>query len=174
MAEKADIKAEMHEMHMTISGTAVAIYAAVLSTLTAGIQIINYVRDRVRIRISVRPDMALFGDPSQTLFTMVDVANSGRRPVTITGIYVTCLHPHRCWYFTDVAPKVPYELTEGKYLQVKFDQKDFDFSQVEYWCAVDSVGRKHKLRTGWFYKRWWSGVQRTWARCRRRLALKTT
>jgi hypothetical protein len=83
--------------HITISGSVVAAYAAVLSTITGAAQLWNYNRDRARIKVSAQNDMVFFGDlhykPDQKL-CIVTVANPGRRPVTITtvGGYRAILH----------------------------------------------------------------------------------
>jgi len=153
-----------HSLHISLSSNVVGFYGAILATITASIQTRNYFRDRVRVRISVQPDMAVFGDPNNMTFTMVQVANAGRRPLTITAVGAFCLHPNQCWAFVDIAPRLPYELNEGQYLQAKVDQEGLDFAVIEYWYAIDALGRKHKLRAAPWYRRWLSYSPRALAR----------
>jgi hypothetical protein len=71
--------------HLSISGSVVALYGAVLSTITATAQIIAHMRDRAHIKIRIQTNMEIYGDPGLAgiTFTIVNVANAGRRPVTI-------------------------------------------------------------------------------------------
>ena len=75
--------------HITISGSVVAAYAAVLSTITGAAQLWNYRRDRARIKVSAQNNMTMFGDAqfkNLSDLCIITVANLGRRPVTITTI----------------------------------------------------------------------------------------
>jgi len=49
---------------VSISGSILALYGAVLSTITAAAQIIGHFRDRAQIKIRVEPNMEVIGDPS--------------------------------------------------------------------------------------------------------------
>jgi len=48
--------------HITITGSVVAAYAAILSTITGAAQLWNYNRDRARIKVSAQNNMTMFGD----------------------------------------------------------------------------------------------------------------
>ena len=63
----------------------VAVYAAVVSSITGIIQILNYRRDRDKIKLTIQHDMTFFGDARYEGKTVVvlRVGNAGRRPVTI-------------------------------------------------------------------------------------------
>jgi len=62
----------------------VAVYAALLSTLTATVQIINARRDRPRLRVKVSTEIATGRDASKNLkHTIVRLANIGTRPLMI-------------------------------------------------------------------------------------------
>jgi hypothetical protein len=142
-------------IHINISRSVIAFYGAILATITATIQIKNYLRDKVRVRLSVQRDMGVFGDPDceHMTFVMVHVANAGRRPVTITGVGAFCLYPAQCGAFLDVMPRPPCELTEGQYLLTKINQEGLEFSTIEYWYATDALGRSHKLPFAPWYRR---------------------
>jgi hypothetical protein len=97
---------------------AVAVYAAVVSSITGAVQIFNYRRDRARIKVEVGHNMELMGYPrymGKTL-TIVKVINQGRRPVTITTVGAIRLYPNTHFVIVDCMPSLPYELTEGKSL----------------------------------------------------------
>jgi len=74
--------------HINISGSIVALYGAVLATITGAVQTINFFRDRRKVKISVQRGMELVGDPTSkdVTLTVVTVANAGRRPVTIVNV----------------------------------------------------------------------------------------
>jgi hypothetical protein len=134
--------------HISISGSVVAAYAAVVSTITGLIQFSNFLRDRALVRVTVRHKMEIVGDPrykNQTL-TIVTVTNAGRRPVTITTIGARCLYPHNHIILPNCTPQLPYELTEGKSLMAIMTPSNFDFATVDLWEAYDAVGRSHQLK----------------------------
>jgi hypothetical protein len=127
--------------HLTISGSVVALYAAVVSTLTGMVQISNYFRDRANIRVTVQHQMEIYGDPhyKDKTLTIVNVINRGRRPVTITTVGAYRVHPHDNFILTDCSPALPHELTEGKSLVGILASIDMDFSTIDYWHASDAV-----------------------------------
>ena len=77
--------------HLSISGSVVAAYAAVVSTITGTVQVFNYFRDRAHIIIRVQHNMEMMGDPRYQgmSLTVMYVVNAGRRPITVTSVGVT-------------------------------------------------------------------------------------
>jgi hypothetical protein len=85
---------------VNIAANAVAFYAAMMSTVIAGIQLSNYLRDRARLRVkvalrrvaistdgrkyAVAPHMPVQG--SVETFVVISAVNNGRRPLKITGL----------------------------------------------------------------------------------------
>jgi hypothetical protein len=152
--------------HITISGTIVSGYAAVLSTITGAAQLWNYNRDRARIKVSARNDMLLFGDlcykPDRQL-CIVTVANHGRRPVTITSVGGHREYPLDAFIAADCRPNLPHELTEGKQLIAILPSDEFDFSKVLWWSASDAVGNQYYSKGGssWMARRkYWRDVKK--------------
>src|SRR5437016_2143741 len=136
-----------------VGPTLVALYAAVLSTITGAVQLWNFFCDRARIKIFVRHNRRLLNDPryqGKTL-TIVRVVNAGRRPVTISTVGAESLHPHNHFVIRDCQPPLPYELTEGKNLIAILPPCDIDFSTIDFWQASDAVGRAYKLRVSSCY-----------------------
>jgi hypothetical protein len=148
--------------HFSISGSVLALYGAVLSTITATAQVIAHYRDRAKIKIRVQPNMETVGDPRTDgmTFTIVYVSNAGRRPVTITTVGAYRLYPRLAFIAPDTRPPIPYELTEGKQLMAMIDQTDLDLAAIEYWLATDATGREHKLNIAPWNKRWISSRRR--------------
>lgn len=145
-------------MHLSISGSVVAAYAAMVSTITGAVQVINYFRDRPHILIRVQHNMVMMGDPryeGETL-TCMYVVNAGRRPITVTSVGAYRLFPHKPFVLTDEQPKCPCELTEGKQQTVIIDQEDLDLSIMESWEAYTSTGRTFRFAVVPWYRRWWN------------------
>src|SRR5579863_347786 len=115
-------------LHLTISGSALAAYGAVLSTITAAAQITAHYRDRAKIKFRVQTNMETMGDPTTDgrTFTVVYISNAGRRPVTITSVGAYRLYPRLPFVVPHTRPQIPHELTEGKQLMVMIDQADLD------------------------------------------------
>ena len=98
-----------------ISGNILAAYGAILSTITASVQIISHLKDRANLRIFVQHDMEMIGSPlfhGKTL-TLVNVSNKGRRPVTITSVSAYRLHPAKAFIIPDTTPRIPCELADA-------------------------------------------------------------
>jgi len=124
--------------HFSISGSVLALYGAILSTITATAQIMAHYRDRASIKIRVQTDMETMGDPRTDgmTFTIVNVSNAGRRPVTITTIGAYRLHPLKAFVCTDTRPPIPHELTEGKQMMAMIDQSDLDHSAIRILVSI--------------------------------------
>jgi len=134
----------------------VAIYAALVSTVIGIVQLLNFLRDRDKIKVTVRRDMRIFNDPryENMTLTILRVANAGRRPVTITSVGAECLFPNDHWVCTDTNPALPHEIDEGQYLLAQIDQTGLNFSIIQSWFAHDALGRTHRLDVAPWYKRW--------------------
>lgn len=145
-------------INLPISGTAIAIYGAVLSTITAAVQIITHLKDRAKLKIDVQHNMLMVGDSryARMRLTKMNVVNIGRRPVTITGVGAYRLAPHDPFVFVDTRPACPCELTEGKQLTAIVDQNGLDFSLMESWEAYTSSGKTYRLAIVPWYKRRWN------------------
>ena len=142
-------------IQITISGNVVAVYAAIVSTLTGSVQLWNFLRDRAKIRLSVQRNMEIIGDPRYhgKKLVIVRVSNFGRRPVTITTVGAQTLFPHNHIIIPDCNPSLPHELTEGKSLIAIMEPRDFDFSTLALWEAYDAVGRPYRLPVASWYAR---------------------
>jgi hypothetical protein len=151
---------------MSFSPTiAVAIYGAILSTLTAVVQVINHLRDRAKVQLKVRKNMR---SPNMgrrydgMTMVIISATNVGRRPVTMTGFAMRPLTKKGekviDFYLPDVHPPTPCEITEGKYVGAFVNQETLDFDKVACWYAWDSTGREYYLSVAPWYKRllsWW-------------------
>jgi hypothetical protein len=146
-ATRPAVRATIRDMplptiHVNISGTVVAAYAAVVSSVTASVQIANFLRDRVRLKVEVMFNRQIIGDPhrdpKQTLI-QVNVTNVGRRPITVTGIGVLRLYPCETHYvLTDINPAVPRELTEGKYVDAFVPHSQIVVDEIRSWDVSTS------------------------------------
>jgi len=145
-----------------ITGNALAAYGAVLSTITAAVQVVSHLKDRVNLGIRVLHDREIVNAPQYAGMTMtiITVSNKGRRPVTITNVGGYRLHPHKAFMVPDAIPRIPCELTEGKQLTAMFDQSDVDFTQMEAYEVYTATGRTFRLNVAPWYRRHWSRFSR--------------
>jgi hypothetical protein len=142
--------------HITISGSVIAAYAAVLSTITGAAQLWNYNRDRARIKVTARNNMTMFQDARfkhDQALCIVTVANLGRRPVTITSVGGYREIPLKPFLVKECRPNLPHELTEGKSLIAVTPSDEFDFSKVLWWSASDGVDNHYYSKGGGWYAR---------------------
>ena len=145
-------------IHINITASVVAAYAAVISTITGAVQVVNHFKDRVSLRIHVQNNMELIGDPryAEMTLTTLWISNKGRRPVTITNVGAYRLHPHKPFIVPDTRPACPCELTEGKQMTAIIDQSDLDSSVIESWEAYTATGKTFRLAVVPWYRRCWN------------------
>jgi hypothetical protein len=150
----------------TVITTYIAIYGAVLSTITAISQILAYRRDRAHIKVSMARDMEVVGQPGYegVALAIITAVNTGRRPVTIMKMGIQGLYPHKSWIAIDTRPKLPHELTEGKHVDALMEQRGIDFSNAEACVVSDATGRKYTCSIAPWYKRLWSRTRRNLAK----------
>lgn len=147
--------------HISVSGTVLAIYGAVLSTTTAVVQVVSFVRDKANIKVTYKRNMVA-DDPRYAgmVLTILKVVNVGKRPVTITYMGATRLYPHQGFICTDIVPRFPVELAEGQYAAAKINEADLDFEQMESFEVWDAVGREFRCNIAPLHKRIWSRFKR--------------
>jgi hypothetical protein len=154
--------------HITISGSVIAAYAAIVATATGVVQFFNYRRDRARIKVSVRHNQEMLGYPrySGKTLTVITVTNEGRRPVTVNTIGATRPYPLTHLLLLDSLPSLPHELTEGKNLMAILPESELDLSTIESWYATNAVGKTYWLHVASWYARAMSRarLRREWRR----------
>jgi hypothetical protein len=155
---------------INISGSVIALYAAAVATVLAIFQIISFLRDRPKVKITVQSNAdfhSASANPDDDPYTTVTVANDGRRPVTITFIGGYRLYPGKGFTAHQCSPSLPQELTEGKHLAAFLDETEYDLSELECWHVYDAVGHTYRLPVAPLYKRLISRFRRK--RSRRRI-----
>lgn len=73
------------EINITISAATVAWYAAIISTASVIIAILNYLGDKRRLRVSASHGF-LTGVGDDATKVILTAANVGKRPVTVQGV----------------------------------------------------------------------------------------
>jgi hypothetical protein len=154
---------------LTISASAVAWYAAVVTTASSIIQVANFFRDRPHMKLKVLKNHKILGDPRHPdtiTHTIVTATNAGRRPLTITSTGLLQLNDVG-FLFLDTLPHLPAELTEGKIIYSYLDQADLDFDQIGYFYARDTTGREFRLNCAPWYRRAFWRLRRSHRRPKR-------
>jgi len=143
-----------------------ALYGAVLSTLTALVQLSNHFRDRAKVVLQIRKNMAPIGGGRAydgMRMVIITATNVGRRPVTINGFGASLLfkkgRADTHWFLPRVNPPLPCEITEGKQVSAHVNQEKVDLQSISHWYAWDSAGRHYRLNVAPFYKRWVSAFR---------------
>lgn len=149
----------MGEGTLTIEVTAshVAWYGAILATISAAVHLGNYFRDRKRGKVSFQRNMS-FAPPGlyTSVYTIVTVVNTGRRPFTINTIALTYLNGGGM-VFTDVVPALPCELKEGQQARAIVDEVGIDFGKVRSFVAYDATGHRFQVNVAsWPRRAYWT------------------
>jgi hypothetical protein len=138
-------------VEVTISANVVAWYAAIVSTVALGINAFTAWRDRPRVQVTARAGYKVFGGPSpysrDKIYVLVTVANRGRRPVTITKVYLSRKSERKgAIILADSLLRGATELGEGKAADYAIDQAQIDPADVRCVAAQDATGRVWKGR----------------------------
>ena len=141
-----------------VAALVVAVYAALISTITGLVQVFNYRRDRSQVQLKVGHKMVIT-DPWREGLTIVTVMNRGRRPVTITTVGAQRLYPHNPIVIPETHPALPHGLTEGKSLIAVIPPCDLDMATIAWWETYDAVGRPYRLYVAPWPARLRSAVQ---------------
>jgi hypothetical protein len=119
---------------------AIAVYGALLSTYGALLSTLNFLRDRVKVKVSFSKDLRSTGAQRDgKLYTDVHVVNHGKRPTTIMSIGYLSFSRGR--QLLDTEPKLPFLLTDGQPICALMDQSKSDPEDVVYFFAWDARGR---------------------------------
>lgn len=135
---------------MNLPATAAAWYGAVVSTLGFSLALYVALRDRARVRITVKANMVAFGnaiDPSSPdeRYVVVTVANPGRRAVTVGAVWFTASGKDS-FMLTEAVRNGPIEITEGKSYAYKVVQSGLPMERLRSVSVQDQVGRVWRRR----------------------------
>ena len=147
-------------INVSISANVVAFYAAVMSSVTAGVQFFNYLRDRAKLqvkaslrRIAVSTDGKTYAvattfpvEASAKTFVVITALNLGRRPVKITGWGGKYIKPQEREGFVVVPAGMPKILTEWESIDEMTDELHSSIDNIKYLFVYDASGREWKVR----------------------------
>lgn len=135
---------------MSLPLPAVSWYAAIVSTLGLALSLYVTLRDRPRLKISIRANMRSFGatpyDPNK-LYVVVAVANLGRRPITV-GLVGFTQKPRGSEeiLLSDCTREGAQEIGEGKSATYLAEQEGLPLAKLRHVVVTDQTGRVWKQR----------------------------
>jgi len=134
-----------------ISATTVAWYGAIVATMSAVIGILNYLRDRSKIKIRYKGGWKIIGqqalyDSAKTYF-VITVINKGRRPIRIERAGIRMVGLEHPWFLLSDS-FMPYRnkvLTEeNPTTEFLVSEELIDFSKAWYIAVKDATGREYR------------------------------
>jgi len=139
-------------MDITITASAVAWYAAVVSTCSMAVSVFVALRDRARLKVEARTGYTVMdsvaGYQKDKLYIMVTVANAGRRPVTLGNVALLRKRRFKGGHhlLTDSFLRGPTELPEGKSATFLVEQAQINLTEIRCAIAYDQAGRQWRGR----------------------------
>jgi len=136
-----------------ISASAVAWYGAILATFSVVIAFLNYLRDKTKVKVKLSQGFLSYGDHlGDDVQIFIEAINIGRRPVTLNGAGLALKNGRQVIIIRPEAVNFPYELQEGKSIQVWVD-KNYVFQEVTkektkvtYAWYRDATGKTYETR----------------------------
>jgi hypothetical protein len=147
-------------INISVSANVVAFYAAIMSSVTAGVQFFNYLRDRAKLqvkaslrRIAVSTDGKTYAvattlpvSASSKTFVVITALNLGRRPVKINGWGGKYITPKEREGFVVVPVGMPKILTEWESIDEMTDELHDSIGNIKYLYVYDASGREWKVK----------------------------
>lgn len=123
-----------------------AIYGAVLSTIVMIWNIRRDVNDRAEIKVNAKPVKRWFMDDAYAEYISVELANTGKRPISILEIYYK-IGKEIILAQLSKSQDLPKELGEGQFFSTDIMKEDIvDLGKVEFFIAKDSRGITYKSK----------------------------
>lgn len=148
----------------------IAVYGAVTGTIGTVLAVLNYRRDRAKLKISIIHQRKLLNAAPQykanTLYTCVNIANAGRRPITITNVGFSFISFKGGAVLSDSMVHGSREIFEGKSADFLMDEEGINQKEIAYFYVIDGVGKQYKKFVSPRHKYYWhflldkSGIKR--------------
>jgi len=90
------------------------------------------------------------------VFTLLEIVNAGRRPITITNVTLTYLQGGGAIVMDVIPQRPPFELTEGKHATAFLNESELRFDEIRAFQAHDAVGRTYRVAFApWWRRAYW-------------------
>jgi len=117
IVSSADVKRVLDTM--TVEGW-IAIYAAVIATITAAWSIYSILRDKPKLALKAKLGFPLGPSRHGPICLYIEVVNEGRRPITVEGIGLK-LNNGQLVSHIPREGELPKELQEGKSFRIRME-----------------------------------------------------
>jgi hypothetical protein len=128
----------------------VAIYGAIVGTISIIFVILHYFRDRSKITIKTDICFIIDGEPygykDKTEYISIEIINSGRRPVKIKSVGGKIIGQKNQIIFTDSLVGKQNKLIDENNPSVNFltEKKELAVNNFYYFEAIDQTGKRYK------------------------------
>lgn len=136
-----------------ISASAVAWYGAIVATFSAFILLLNYLRDRGRIKVKLSQGFLVYGPRlGEDVQIFIEAINIGRRTVTLSGAGFSLKNGRQIVVINPEPINFPYELQEGKSIQIWINKNDIfqeaakEKTKIAHAWYRDATGKVYKTK----------------------------
>jgi hypothetical protein len=136
-----------------ISANAVAWYGAIVATASVLISLLNFLRDRPKIQLKIFEGLLVYGNNlGDNTQIFIEAINVGRRSVTLSGAGLTLKNGKQITIIKSEIVNFPYELQEGKSVQVWINKNDAfrdageEKTKITYAWYRDATGKIYKTK----------------------------
>lgn len=146
----------MGNISINITAENVAWYGAIVSSLSFSgmfaLGLLSYFRDKAKIKVKKEEGFLAFGPELSDVHIFLKAINTGRRTVTLVGAGFNLGRKGKLIFPNPKGMQFPYELTEGKSVQLWEDkntllhQLDKEKVKVKYAWFSDATGKVYKSR----------------------------
>jgi hypothetical protein len=137
-------------MKITITADVVAWYAAIVATISVAVNAYGAWRDRAHLVVTARAGYRVTPGAHpyspEKLYISVTVANRGRRPTTVSHVWLLLKGTKEMTLLDDSFLQGSRELKEGTSTNYLLDQNLIRPENVKYVYAGDQTGRKWRGR----------------------------
>lgn len=140
----------MTDFKIEITASTVAWYAAIVATISALFSGLNIWRDSRRIKITLKKNMKIYpadiGEEDKQ-FLIIDIANIGRRPITITHVGFEVIGENAgAILAADSVKNGSREIQEGKSTSYLVNQSQIKLERLKNIIVFDATGKKYRRK----------------------------
>jgi hypothetical protein len=142
------------EFSINITANMVAWYAAIVSTLGVIVAVLNYLGDKRRLKLSASHGI-LTGMGDDSTKVIFSAANTGKRPVTISGVGLSFVEKNDLVLVRTPNLKLPSTLKEGQSCSTWMDHAELEHllkrekktvKDIKYVWFRDSTGKRYRRK----------------------------
>ena len=149
---------EFSNIKLEVTASSVAWYGAIVATISVIISLLNFLSDKERIKVKYKRGMRITpGDDrydENTDYTLIEVVNLSKRPVTVKSIGGEYMWKHGGFLASNSIQEGQVTIDSGKNHIVLMKESLIKWNQMDSFTAYSVAGKTYRAPVASFCKRY--------------------